>query len=153
MASYEPLKGLSSKLLPKFIENTKAVVNIRNKDNRCFGYAMLYILERPKNTCKLNKQPNSYTNEMFESNNLLELPYPIHYSDVSKYEDLLQCNRNVFSFFDDDGKARYPMFISRKIYPRWVNLGMNITPLYKTVTGVSPILIIVNVAKTFVLGV
>ena len=59
---------------------------------------------------------------MFERNNLDDLPYPIIPSNVFNYEDLLQTNINVFSFFDDEGKARYPMFISRKNYARWANL-------------------------------
>ena len=69
-----------------------------------------------------NERPVLYTDAMFERNNLHDLPYPIKPSDVSNYEDLLQTNINVFSFFDDEGKARYPMFISRKIYARWANL-------------------------------
>ena len=83
---------------------------------------MLYFLERlqlPKNH---NERPALYTNIMFERNNLDDLPYPIKPSDVSNYEDQLQININVFSFFDDEGKARYPMFISRKNYARWANL-------------------------------
>ena len=28
----------------------------------------------------------------------------------------------MFSFFDDEGKARHPLFISRKLYPRTANL-------------------------------
>ena len=59
---------------------------------------------------------------MFDRNNLHDLPIPIKHSDVSNYEDILQININVFSFFDDEGKARYPMFISRKNYARWANL-------------------------------
>ena len=31
-------------------------------------------------------------------------------------------NINVFSFFDDEGRARYPMVISRKYYDREANL-------------------------------
>ena len=46
MALYNFLKGRKWKPLPKFIENKRAVVNIKNKDNRCFGYAMLYFLKR-----------------------------------------------------------------------------------------------------------
>ena len=59
---------------------------------------------------------------MFERNNPAELPYPISPNDVHLYEDQLQININVFSFFDDEGKARHLIFISRKLYPRTANL-------------------------------
>ena len=122
MASYQPLSGRSWKALPKFIENKKAVVNIKNTDNRCFGYALLFFLERPQSASKHIERPALYTDIMFALNNLRDLPYHIKPSDVSNYEDILQININVFSFFDDEGKARYPMVISRKNYARWANL-------------------------------
>ena len=71
---------------------------------------------------KNNQRPALYTDEMFERNNLHDLPYPIKPSDVSIYEDILQININLFSFFDGEGKARYPMFISRRNYAWWAIL-------------------------------
>ena len=59
---------------------------------------------------------------MFERNNLVDIPYPIPPNDVHLYEDQLQININVFSFFDDEGKAKHPLFISRKLYPMTANL-------------------------------
>ena len=50
------------------------------------------------------------------------LPYPISPNDVDQYEVQLQMNINVFSFFDDEGRARHPMVISRKNYERVANL-------------------------------
>ena len=62
------------------------------------------------------------TEQMFEQNNLADLFYPIPPNDVHLYEDQLQININVFSFFDDEGKAWYKLFISKKLYPRTANL-------------------------------
>ena len=59
---------------------------------------------------------------MFEQNNLPDLNYPIPPNDVHLYENQLQININVFSFFDDKGKARHPLFISKKLYPGTANL-------------------------------
>ena len=122
MASYERLHGFGWKPLPKVIEHTKAVVNNQNTNNRCFGFAKLYFLERPQAANRHNKLPGLYTNVMFVRNDLHDLPYPIKPADVSIYEDLLQIILNVFNFFDDEGKARYQMFISRKNYARLANL-------------------------------
>ena len=59
---------------------------------------------------------------MFERNNLADLHYTIPPNDVHFSEDQLQININVFSFFDVEGKARHPLFISKKQYPRTANL-------------------------------
>ena len=101
MAAYEPLSGLFWKPLPKFIERKQAIDNIKNKDNRCFGYAMLYFLERPQVASRNYQRPVLYTDTMFKRNNLNDLPYLIQPSAVSNYEDLLQTNINLFNFFDD----------------------------------------------------
>ena len=41
------------------------------------------------------------------------LPYPILPNDVYQDKNQLQININVFSFFDDECRARHPMVISR----------------------------------------
>ena len=53
-----------------------------------------------------------YMEQMFEQNNLANLPYIIAPNDVHLYDDQLQININVFSFFDYEGKARHPLFIN-----------------------------------------
>ena len=59
---------------------------------------------------------------MFQRHHLDTLPYPISPNNVNLYEDQLQININVFSFFDDEGRARHPLVISRKNYERVANL-------------------------------
>ena len=60
--------------------------------------------------------------EMFQRHHLDTIPYPISPNDVHLYEDQLQMNINVFSFFDDEGRARHTLVISRKNYERVANL-------------------------------
>ena len=64
---------------------------------------------------------NLYTDEMFQQNNLDTYPYLISPTDVHLYEDVLQININVFFFFHDEGRARYPQVISCKNYERVAN--------------------------------
>ena len=59
---------------------------------------------------------------MFHRHNPDTLPYPILPNDVHLYKDLQQININVFSFFDDEGRARHPLVISRKNYDNVANL-------------------------------
>ena len=50
------------------------------------------------------------------------LAYPISPNNVHLYDDQLQIHINVFSFFDDEGRARHPLVNSRKTYERVANL-------------------------------
>ena len=45
MVKYQPLQASKWRPLPKYLENKKAIINIRNNDQRCFGYSLLYFLE------------------------------------------------------------------------------------------------------------
>ena len=118
---YDPLAGRCHRELPKYLKTKKAIINIQNTDDRCFGYALLYFLDR-SNTHQHLERPYFYTEQMFENNGLADLPYPIIPNDVHLYEDQLQTNINLFSFFDDEGKALHPLFSSRKQYARTANL-------------------------------
>ena len=90
---------------------------------------MLYFLERPQAASRHNERPALYTDTMFERNYLVDLQYPIKPSDVSNYEDILQTNINVFSFFDDAGKERYPMFMSRELCPNLLYFDGHYAPI------------------------
>ena len=108
--------------LPEFLTKKKAILNIKNNDERSFGYAVLYFVEReqlPKKNCE---RVICYTNEMFHRYHLHTLPYPISPQDVFLYEDQLQININVYSFLDDEGRDRHRLVISRKNYERVANL-------------------------------
>ena len=118
---YIPLAGRCHRVLPPYIQAKRANINIQNTDDRCFGYALLWFLDTPRDG-RNNFRPSLYTEQMFEQNNLADLPYRIPPNDVHLYEDQLQININVFSFFDDMGITRHPLFISTKLYPRTANL-------------------------------
>ena len=45
----DPLRASSYHPLPKWIQNTKCVVNLKNNDNLCFKYAVLAGLYEPVN--------------------------------------------------------------------------------------------------------
>ena len=122
MVKYAPLQGRGWQPLPEILSKKEAIINIQNNDERCFGYALLYFIERANLLEKNCRRENLYTNEMFQRYHLDTLPYPISPNDVHRYEDQLQMNINVFSFFDDEGRARHPLVISRKNYERVANL-------------------------------
>ena len=124
IVKYTPHEGRGWQPLPKFLAKKKAIINIQNNDDSCFGYALLYFLELV-NLQKRNGncfRATLYKEEMFQRHHLDTLPYPILPNDVHLYECQLQISINVFSFFDDEGRARHPLVIRRKNHERVANL-------------------------------
>ena len=57
ISQYLPLRGSSYIALPKYIQDKKAVINVKNKDNQCFKWAVLAGLHPAKdNVCTLPLQ-------------------------------------------------------------------------------------------------
>ena len=125
---YISLAGRCHSELPPYLKSTKAIKNIQNTDDRCFGYALLWFLDPPRDRIHSNRL-TVFTKQMFERNQLANLYYPISPIDVHFYEDKLQINIKVFSFVDDESKARHPLCISKKFTPKQqiCYTGINIT--------------------------
>ena len=72
--------------------------------------------------------PNKHRNRAncykphFKRFGLEKLEYPVKPHSVEAIEDQLHLRINIFSFFDEDGRGRYPMFVSKKEYNREVDL-------------------------------
>ena len=89
--------------LPKFLANKKAIVNVRNSNNRCFGYAVLSALKDPL-PGHMKNQANSYKEIDFQTNGLADINYPIPVEAVPDLEEKLQMSINIFSFYDYEGR-------------------------------------------------
>ena len=87
MVKYAPFEGRGWQPLPDFLMKKKAIINIQNDDERCFGYALLYFLERENLPEKQCFRPTLYNKEMFQRHHLDTLPYTISVNDVHLYED------------------------------------------------------------------
>ncbi|VVC46466.1 Hypothetical protein CINCED_3A003044, partial [Cinara cedri] len=56
MCKYDPLRGASYIKLPKIISDKKAIINIKNKDNKCFLWSILAALHpQDKNSERISK--------------------------------------------------------------------------------------------------
>ena len=86
------------KPLPEFLSKKEAIINLQNHDERCFGDALLYIVESAnlqKSNCFL---AHPYTDKMLQRHQLDTLDYPILLNEVHLYENQFQININVFCF-------------------------------------------------------
>ena len=101
---YKPIKGSSYIPLPDWLMRKKAIVSIRNKDNKCFIWSVLrYLHPREKNDSRL-----SDLKEYEFSLNTKGITFPIKVKDITKFENLNPDlpGINVFSV---DEKNIYPL--------------------------------------------
>ena len=124
VARFAPIFGSDLSPLPKSLQSKKAVLNIQNKDDQCFGYSIPAALHPPENTS--NKNRTKLNLQYFQQHGLNEIDYPVSPLDILQLEERLNLSNNVFSYFDDIGKTCHPMFISRR------NARLKINLLYFT---------------------
>jgi len=116
-AKHNPLAGSSFEDLPTFVKNKKSVINVKNKDQRCFGYAILSALHPVE---KHAQRPSKYEGYFFE-HNLANIIYPVEYPRIPAIEDIIKINVNLYTF-THDGRKRSPVYISTKKFPISIDL-------------------------------
>ena len=75
-------------------------------------YAVLSALMNPRS----NPHRPSHYDHLFHDKGLDKIQYPVSIADIPAVEDQLHLNINVFTFFDDAGRARQPLYTSKKIF-------------------------------------
>ena len=81
--SYQPLRGKTYIPLPKELADKKAIINMQNKDNKCFLWCVLRALN-PKGV-----HPERLDKELMEKENTLNMEgidYPVSLKDLNKFE-------------------------------------------------------------------
>ena len=101
---FRPIRGSSYLPLPDWIMRKKAIVNIQNKDEKCFLWSVLrYLHPREKNDSRLTDL------KQYEfSLNTKGITFPMKVKDINKFERLNPDlpSINVFSI---DGNTIYPL--------------------------------------------
>ena len=81
--SYRPLRGNTWIPLPKELADKKAIINMKNKDNKCFLWCVLRKLNpKDDNAERVDK-------ELMEKENTLNMEgieYPVSFKDIKKFE-------------------------------------------------------------------
>ena len=101
---FKPINGSSYIPLPDWIMRKKAIVSIRNKDDKCFIWSVLrYLHPREKNDSRLTDL------KKYEfSLNTKGITFPMKVKDITKFEKL---NPNLpgINVLSNDGKTIYPL--------------------------------------------
>ena len=118
VAKFNPLIGKMFAKLPEFLAHKKAIINVKNLDNRCFGYAMLAAL----NPQISNPQQPSALDKLFLRHRLANIQYPVAAEQLPFIERELGIALNVYGFYDDKGMSRYPIYVSNMKVEKQIDL-------------------------------
>lgn len=118
ICQYKPLCGRSYIDLPRALKYKRAIINIKNTDNKCFMWSILAQLHPVDSKCHANSVHHywHYKNEL----SFGDIEFPVKVTDVKKFEHLNPTiSVNVFGY---EGHL-YPLHITQKRdAPNHVNL-------------------------------
>ena len=102
--SYNPLRGETWVELPKEPANKGAIINPKNKDNKCFLWSILRKLNPcEKNSERIDKKLKEKENTL----NMEGIEYPVSLKDIDKFE---RQNPSIsITVFGYEGKRVYPL--------------------------------------------
>ena len=100
---YNPLRGETWIPLPKELANKKAIINMKNKDNKCFLWCVLRALNlKDGNPERLDKKLKEKENTL----NMEGIEYPVKLPDIKKFKNKNQTiSITVFGY---ERKIVYP---------------------------------------------
>jgi hypothetical protein len=97
---FQPLKASSYLDLPPRIALTHAVINPRNRDHRCFMWAVLAIFAHDNHQCIENLVG-------FQNRYVWAINFPTQIKDINKFESANNISINVFAL--DEADLVYPL--------------------------------------------
>ena len=107
---YNPTKGSSYIPLPDWISNKKAIVNIQNKDEKCFLWCILrYIHPKERDEYRLTG-----LKEYEFSLNTKGITFPMKIKDITKFEKLNPKLPGINVFSVDENKQFYPLRMAER---------------------------------------
>ena len=116
--SYRPLRGNTWIPLPKELADKKAIINMKNKDNKCF----MWCLKRAFNP--INNHPERIDKELMEKEddlNMKGIEYPVSLKDIDRFEKQNPEISIMVLGFNEKDKV-HPLRVSEYIYNRKHNI-------------------------------
>ena len=110
IVDYKPIKGSSYIPLPDFIMKKKSIINMENKDNKCFLWSILrYLHPIQKNGSRLI-DIRKYENDL----NFKGIDFPVKLKDIPKFENQNPDLPGVNLFSVNDSNKIYPLRLNQK---------------------------------------
>ena len=107
---YNPTKGSSYIPLPDGISNKKAIVNIQNKDEKCFLWCILRYLH----PIDKNKERLTDLKKYEFSLNTKGITFPMKLKDITKFEKLNPSLPGINVFSVNESKKFYPLRMAER---------------------------------------
>ena len=111
LTQYKPLKGSSYIELPPNLKNpAKGLINLKNKDEACFGWCHVrHLNPREKNPQRIKKEDNRFIQDKIVNYDGIEFPVTIkQYNQIEKQNKI---NVNVFCYEEEQ---IFPLYISKE---------------------------------------
>ena len=116
--SYRPLRGNTWIPLPKELADKKAIINIKNKDNKCFLYCILRALNPKEHNAEiLDKKLMEKENTL----NMEGIEYPVSFKDIKKFEKQ-NPNISITVLGYNEKDKVHPLSVSEYVYNREHNI-------------------------------
>ena len=117
-ADYNPMRGSSYIPLPDWIMRKKAILSIRNKDEKCFLWCVLrYLHPRDKNDFRLT--------DLKQKENILNtkgIKFPVKLKDISKFEKLNPDLPGINVFSVNERNKFYPLRMAQRDPQKTIDL-------------------------------
>ena len=105
MPLFAPLGGIGYSEPPEILDKKRAIIYVKNTDIRWFGYALFSSLH----PLQVNAQKaDRYLIHLADSA-LDKISYPVLSAEVPVIDEQLKLKINIFPFYVDTVKARYPL--------------------------------------------
>lgn len=119
ISKYRPWTGGSYIELDEYLSNKKCCINIKNEDNKCLMYCVLYHINKDK----IKKDPQRVTKyKPYENQfDFSKIKFPVSITDISKVEQIIDHGINVFIY---DDKCVYSIRTTTRRDEKIINLLM-----------------------------
>ena len=108
-AEWIPLSASSYMELPTYLKNKKAIINMKNQDNKCFLWCILRALNPiEKNKERVDKDLISKQDTL----NMKGIKYPVSLRDIDKFESL-NSNISITVLGYNENDRVYPLRVSK----------------------------------------
>ena len=115
IVQYKPLKGSSYIPTPIKLRSKHAIVNVQNRDRKCFMWSMLAALHpTERNTERIGKYVENANELTFEN-----ITFPVKIKDIHRFEIQNKISVNVLGF--EKGNL-YPVHVTKERFDQHVNL-------------------------------
>ena len=118
IVDYKPMRGETYIPLPEFIMKKKSIINIQNKDNKCFLWSILrYLHPVQMNEVRLTDL-REYENDL----NFKGINFPVKVKDITKFENQNPDLPGINVFSVNDNNKIYPLRINQKDCQKTIDL-------------------------------